>query len=175
MTYTAVLPLITQQNYTWDSLAVVPYISHVGTTPANYWYATYDNPQSIQAKVQYIIAQKLGAWFIWALDADYVAGNSHPHPLLDAVQVGSAPVVLSASTLSSGVVGTLYSASLSAGGAAPSQWSLSSGSLPRGLSLNSAGLISGTPTTPGTSIFVVTVGNFAGSSSQSFGIAIAAN
>jgi hypothetical protein len=136
---------------------------------------TYNNPQSIQAEVQYIIAQNLGGWIIWHLGADYLVGNPRPHPLLDAVQAGSAPAVLSASALSSGTVGSLYRASLSATGAVPLQWSLSSGSLPSGLSLSSTGVISGTPTTAGTSAFVVTVGNFAGSSSRSFTMTIAAS
>jgi chitinase len=173
--YSDVLPLITQQNYTWDNVAVVPYINYLGSSPSTYWYLTYDNPQSIQAKVQYIIARNLGGWIIWHLGGDYVTGNPHPHPLLDAVQAGSAPAVLSTSALSSGTVGTLYSASLSATGAAPLQWSLSSGRLPSGLSLSSTGVISGAPTTAGTFAFVVTVGNFAGSSSQSFTITIAAS
>jgi GH18 family chitinase len=173
--YNAIVPMITGQNYTWDPSAVVPYINHIGTTPSAYWYLTYDNPQSIQAKVQYIIAQNFGGWIIWHLGMDYMAGNPHPHPLLDAVQAGSAPAFLSASTLSSGTVGISHSASLSASGAAPLHWALSSGSLPNGLSLSSAGVISGTPTTTGTFTFIVTVGNFAGSASQSFAITIAAS
>ncbi|MGD0778008.1 MAG: putative Ig domain-containing protein, partial [Candidatus Solibacter sp.] len=173
--YKVILPLITPLNYTWDSVALVPYINHIGAAPSDYWYITYDNPQSIQTKVQYVIASNLGGWIIWALDEDYLPGVPHPHPLLDAVQAGGAPAILGASALSSGTVGTLYNASLGATGAAPLQWSLSGGSLPRGLSLNSAGVISGAPTTAGTSSFVVTVENFAGVSSQSFTITIAAS
>jgi chitinase len=175
LAYSAIAPLIMDLNYTWDPSAMVPYINYLGNTPSAYWYVTYDNPQSIQAKVQYIVAQHLGGWFIWLLGADYLTGNPHPQPLLDAVQAGSAPSVLSASTLGSGVVGTVYSASLSAAGAAPVQWSPSNGSLPGGLSLNSAGLISGIPTTAGTFTFVVTMENFAGRATQSFTITIAAS
>jgi chitinase len=174
ITYAAILPLITGQNYYWDAAAVVPYLGVPGT-PSTSWYLTYDNPQSIAAKVQYAIAQGLGGWIIWALDEDYVPGNSHPHPLLDAVQVGSAPVVLSPSVLSTGTVSTIYNASLGASGAAPLRWSFSGGSLPAGLSLSSTGVISGTPTTAGTSTFVVTVDNFAGTASRSFTIMIAAS
>ncbi len=163
LSYSSVLPLITQQNYTWDSSAMVPYINYLGSTPSTYRYITYDNPQSIQAKVQYTIAQGLGGWIIWHLGADYVATEPHPHPLLDAVQAGSAPAVLSASALSSGTVGRSYGASLSATGVAPLHWALSSGSIPNGLSLSSVGVISGTPATAGTFTFIVTVGNFAGS------------
>src|SRR5580704_17374669 len=72
----------------------------------------------------------------------------------------SVPTALSISTISlgSGQVGTSYSASLSASGGTPSYtWSLASGRLPAGLTLSSAGVISGTPTASGTSTFAVQV------------------
>ena len=52
-------------------------------------------------------------------------------------------------------------------------WTLASGSLPDGLSLNSTGYISGTPTTSGTYTFTLTVSNFTGATSQQFSIPIA--
>ncbi|MEI6209510.1 MAG: putative Ig domain-containing protein [Desulfuromonadales bacterium] len=60
---------------------------------------------------------------------------------------------ITTATLSAGVVGTAYSQTLSAtGGKATSTWSISSGALPAGLTLAaSTGVISGTPTTTGTS------------------------
>ncbi len=61
-----------------------------------------------------------------------------------------APVTLAITTTSlpSGQVGTAYSATLAAsGGTSPYSWSLTSGTLPAGLTLNAAtGAISGTPT-----------------------------
>src|SRR6185437_7869980 len=61
--------------------------------------------------------------------------------------------------LPSAQVGVLYKATLTAtGGSTPYKWGLSSGSLPSGLSLASnTGVISGTPTMPGTFTFGVTV------------------
>lgn len=57
-----------------------------------------------------------------------------------------------------GTVGAPYNTTLTAaGGILPYTWSLASGSLPAGLGLNSAGVISGTPTTAGTSTFTVQV------------------
>ena len=88
MNYSAILPLITQGNYYWDALAVVPYLSTIGTTPATYSYVTYDDPTSIESKVRYIKSQNLGGWVIWHIGMDYVPSASRPHPLLDAVVRG---------------------------------------------------------------------------------------
>jgi hypothetical protein len=60
------------------------------------------------------------------------------------------------SPLASGALGVAYSATLAAtGGTVPYTWSLVSGSLPGGVTLSSAGVISGTPTTYGPSTFTV--------------------
>jgi hypothetical protein len=62
-------------------------------------------------------------------------------------------------SLPSGAVGTAYSASVAAaGGLTPYTWSVTAGSLPAGLSLNSSsGVISGTPTDAGAPSFTVQV------------------
>lgn len=69
-------------------------------------------------------------------------------------------VITTASPLASGTVGTAYvPVTLAAtGGTAPLTWALATGSsLPAGLTLSTAGVISGTPTTAGTATFTVTV------------------
>jgi Putative Ig domain len=70
-----------------------------------------------------------------------------------------APLAVGTSSLPSGADGSAYSAQLSStGGAGGGTWSLSSGSLPDGLSLNaSTGVISGVPRAVGTSSFIVSV------------------
>lgn len=56
--------------------------------------------------------------------------------------------ITTGSPLSSGMVGRAYSTSFSLfGGTAPLTWTLASGSLPPGLTLSAAGVVSGTPTT----------------------------
>ncbi|HTV09028.1 MAG TPA: putative Ig domain-containing protein, partial [Candidatus Aquilonibacter sp.] len=78
-----------------------------------------------------------------------------------------ATLTIGSGTLAAGQVGSAYNAALSAAGGTPSYtWSLASGSLPAGLSLSSAGVISGTPTASGTSTFNVTVKD-SGSPAQS--------
>jgi len=69
------------------------------------------------------------------------------------------PLSINTGNLVFGYVGTAYSQTISAtGGLMPYKWSVSSGSLPAGLSLNaSSGTITGTPTTTGTSTFTVQV------------------
>ena len=80
----------------------------------------------------------------------------------------AAPLKLSTSSVSGGTVGTSYSTTLAAtGGTSPYTWSLSSGSLPAGLSLSSAGVISGKPTASGSSTFSVTVKDSASASATS--------
>ncbi len=79
-----------------------------------------------------------------------------------AMTIAPAPVTFAFSpasgTLPAGTVGTASSQALSAsGGTAPYSYAVTAGSLPAGLTLNAAtGIISGTPTTPGTYAFTVT-------------------
>ena len=68
------------------------------------------------------------------------------------------PLTISTAVLASAAVGVPYTANLNAnGGVAPYSWSLSSGSLPAGLSLSTGGVLSGTPTAAGSSAFTVLV------------------
>ena len=73
------------------------------------------------------------------------------------------PVQITTTSLPNGTVQTAYSATLQAtGGTPPYTWSVSSGSLPAGLSLAaSSGTISGTPTTAGTSTFTIQISDSA--------------
>jgi hypothetical protein len=61
-----------------------------------------------------------------------------------------------------GAVGAAYSYTFTASGSPAATFSVATGALPAGLTLNGAGLLSGTPTTAGTATFTVTATNPAG-------------
>lgn len=99
-----------------------------------------------------------------------------------AYTVTMAPPTISVSptTIPNGTRGTAYSQNLTAnGGTAPRSWSVSSGALPAGLTLSTAGVVSGTPTATGSFTFVAraqdsstgTGAPYAGTRSYTFSIA----
>jgi hypothetical protein len=76
-----------------------------------------------------------------------------------AAQNTATALAITSSSLASATVGTAYTQTLQASGGTPAYtWSISSGSLPSGLTLaGTTGVISGTPTSNGTSSFTATV------------------
>ena len=88
--------------------------------------------------------------------SDGTAGTAS-HPTIDARSLTSV-VVITTMSLPNATVGHAYSVTLRAtSGRTPYHWSVTSGSLPAGLSLNSSGKISGAPTRAGMSRFTVSV------------------
>jgi alpha-tubulin suppressor-like RCC1 family protein/PKD repeat protein len=81
-----------------------------------------------------------------------------------STQLVVAVMDIATSTLPPGANGVPYNQTLSAiGGTAPYSWSISAGTLPPGLSINKVGgIISGTPTTTGSSSFTVQVADTSG-------------
>lgn len=75
-------------------------------------------------------------------------------------------------SLPEGKVNEKYSASLTADGSEPIEWSVTQGSLPTGLSLTKDGKITGIPTVRGNYVFTVTASNGVESDSKSFSISV---
>ena len=89
-----------------------------------------------------------------------------------SITVATAPAITT-ETLPNGITGTAYNQTLAATGDTPITWSVDSGTLPTGLSLASTtGVISGTPTTEGTSTFTVKATNATGNNTKSLSITI---
>jgi len=86
------------------------------------------------------------------------------------------PVVVSTSSLPAATTGTVYSQTMSAtGGTGSYTWTRTSGTLPTGLTLNSSGVLSGTPTASGTFTFTVTATDGAGrTGAKSMSVTVAA-
>lgn len=100
-------------------------------------------------------AQGTSSFTVQVTDTD---GNTATKALTLSIDPPLA-LAITTTSLPGGTVGTGYSQTLGAqNGTAPYTWSLLSGSnLPAGLTLSSAGTISGVPTTPGTFSFTVQV------------------
>ena len=97
-------------------------------------------------------------------------------PLSVSIAAG-APLALPSATLPVGTVGAAYSASIAAtGGSAPYTYIVTSGNTPAGVTLTSAGMLTGTPTTANTYSFMVKVTDVAGATvSQIFSVEIDAS
>jgi len=101
-------------------------------------------------------------------------GTIHNFGTLPSNIGGNAPPsITTTSPLASGTVGTAYSSVTLAAGGSPTSWKVTDGSLPAGLILEeNTGVLSGTPTTAGTSNFTVTAANSGGSDSRAFSLTV---
>src|SRR5205085_5705448 len=79
------------------------------------------------------------------------------------LSIVSRPVITSISPLAYGIVNEVYAGDLTVSGAtAPATWSITAGALPAGITMSSAGHLSGTPTAAGSPSFTAQVGSGAG-------------
>ncbi|MCC8621923.1 putative Ig domain-containing protein [Xanthomonas vesicatoria] len=107
------------------------------------------------------------------------ASDSTPSPAAQAsrsyaLTIGAATLVIGQGTLPPAVNGTAYSQTLTvSGGVAPYRFSVTSGTLPAGLTLAADGTLSGTPSAEGVSNFTITVTDAsAASSAQAYSVSV---
>uniref|UniRef100_UPI003F4C903B putative Ig domain-containing protein n=1 Tax=Xanthomonas cannabis TaxID=1885674 RepID=UPI003F4C903B len=107
------------------------------------------------------------------------ASDSTPSPAAQAsrsyaLSIGAATLVIGQGTLPPAVNGTAYSQTLTvSGGVAPYRFSVTSGTLPAGLTLAADGTLSGTPSVEGVSNFTITVTDAsAASAAQAYSVSV---
>jgi PKD repeat protein len=115
------------------------------------WIGSVDQPSNMQTG---------DLWF--SADPDYTP------------PAATAPTITT-TTLLSMADDVVFSQTLAATGSNPKTWVVTVGSLPAGLVLSTAGVLSGTPTTPGAYSFTVTATNTAGSDTQAYTGTVAAS
>jgi hypothetical protein len=88
----------------------------------------------------------------------------------------SAPSNILPTSLASGTVGTAYTnTQFTATGSTPITWSVTSGTLPTGMTFSSSGLLSGTPSTPLTGNIQFTATNSVGSANTTLTLTVNAS
>ncbi|MCS5719732.1 putative Ig domain-containing protein [Herbiconiux sp. CPCC 205763] len=128
---------------------VTPYVNNVAQTPRNFTGA---------GTTQTVTALTPGTSYTFTVAAQNAAGTGAPSTRSGAVVPNVSPT-LTFPAPPSGQVGVPYSRQLTVtNGTSPFTWSVTAGSLPPGITLGaSTGLLSGTPTTAGTSTFTVQI------------------
>ena len=137
--------------------------------------ASHGNATASGTSIRYTPTPGFSGSDSFTYTATNTSGTSSPATV--TLTISAPTLVLTPASLGAGTAGTAYSATLSAsGGTAPYSYSISSGSLPAGLSLDTAsGLISGTPSSNGTANLTITATDSNGAiGSQAYSIAIAA-
>jgi CHRD domain-containing protein/putative Ig domain-containing protein len=147
-----------------NDVVITPFPNGVGGTISGKWDAPEGNGTTLAAQLPNILS---GHSYI-NFHTTQFGGGEVRGPLVMALGITSS------ATLPTGVLGAAYSQALTTSGATPpNTWAVTSGALPAGLSLSSAGVLSGTPAAVGTSTFTAGVTDSAMAfSSQTFTLTI---
>ncbi|WP_370680967.1 putative Ig domain-containing protein [Comamonas sp. GB3 AK4-5] len=136
--------------------------------------ATHGTATASGTSISYTPAAGYSGGDSFTYTATNASGTSSPATV--TITVSEPVLAIAPGSLPSGVVGTAYSQNLTASlGTAPYSCALSAGSLPSGLSLSSAGSLSGTPSTGGSfSVTVQVTDSYGATGTQTYTLAIAA-
>ena len=147
-----------------NDVVVTPFPNGVGGTISGKWDAPEGNSTTLAAQLTNILT---GHSYINFHTVQFPGGEVRG-PLVMALGITSS------ATLPAGNMGVAYSQALTVSGATPpNAWAVMSGALPAGLSLSSAGVLSGTPAAVGTSSFTISVTDSTSAlSSQTFTLTI---
>ena len=128
---------------------VTPYLGTVAQTAQS--FATADLSQTVTGLTP-------GSTYSFSVKAVNAAGTGAESAKTGTVTINALPT-LALPTPVAGEVGAAYTnpAFSATGGTGPFSWTIDSGALPAGISLTTAGVLSGTPTTAGTATFTVKV------------------
>jgi chitinase len=85
MTYQSLHSLIQPTPYRWDDQAKAPYLSFDRAGTANDEFYTYEDRDSLIAKIEYAKANGLGGWFVWEIGGDYLPSQNPKQPLLNTI------------------------------------------------------------------------------------------
>jgi len=174
ITVNGVPPVITTTTLP-DGIVETSYnqtLTATGTTPINWSLIGGSLPTGLSISITGVISgtpSETGT-YNFTVQATNVAGNNTKALTI----IVFAPPAITTTTLPDGVVGTVYNQSLTATGTTPITWTLESGSLPTGLTLSTAGVISGTPTVANTFNFTVKATNAVGSNTKALSIIVLA-
>ena len=104
-----------------------------------------------------------------------INGAGSPGPGPSPAPTPTPALSITTSGLPEAMVGAAYSTTLSAsGGSGTKTWTVAAGSLPAGLSLSANGVVSGTPTAPGTASFTAKVAAGGASAQRQFSLGVTA-
>jgi hypothetical protein len=155
----------------------IQYGTPVNETAAVHEY-DFSYTQTGYTTYEYFLSEELQVVYryIDGVPTETLITNTHFN-YIDAragVLTGTFSPIITTTTLPDGTVGTAYSKTLAANSNTPITWTIEGGgALPAGLTLDgSTGVISGTPTTVGTSNFTVKATNAAGDDTEALSIVI---
>ncbi|HEV2350977.1 MAG TPA: putative Ig domain-containing protein [Terriglobia bacterium] len=139
-----------------------------GTSPYSWSVSSGALPTGLTLSTGGVISGTPSASGSYSFTAQVNDSASHSASYTYSTSVAAPPIAISTTSVPGGTVNTSYITTLiAAGGTSPYQWTVSSGALPAGLTLSSAGVISGMPTTAGSYSFTAQVNDSASHSATS--------